>query len=128
MLCLQTVPSYDNLPAGLPQRAGHRLRERNRPALAPAEDHDDDRRVHRRQRGRKGTHEDVEPTRDEIQLRGRLPDTPRLPDVPANERQGVAREKLVQEFHPARELATRLRATQPRRFAPDRADVEPNVS
>lgn len=58
------------MPAGVPQRARHRLGGRDRPSLAAAEDYDDDRRVYRRQRGRKGTNENVEPPCDEIQLCG----------------------------------------------------------
>lgn len=95
--------------------------------MAAAEDHDDDRRVHRRQRGREGAHEDVEPPRHEVQLRRRLPDPARLPDVPADEGQGAPREEPLQELRSSHELAARLRAAQPRGAVPDHTDAEPDV-
>lgn len=63
--------------------------------MAPTENNDDDRRVHRRKRRRKRTHENVESSRYETQLRRRLSNTSRLPDVPPDARQGAAREKPV---------------------------------
>lgn len=83
------------MPPRISKRVRHRLRKRDRPAVAATEDHDDDRRVHRCQRGREGTHEDVEPTRHEVQLRRRLSDTHRLSDVPTDAGKGVTREEFV---------------------------------
>lgn len=126
-MSFQAVPPHHNLPARVPERAGHRLGERDRPSVAAAEDDDDDRRVHRRQRGREGADEDVEPPRDEVQLRRRLPDPGRLPDVPAAQGQGAAREEPVQELHTAHVLAARLRHAESGGAVPDDADAEPDA-
>ena len=124
---LQTIPPHDHLPTCIPERVGHRLGERDGPAVAATEDDDDDRRVHRRQRGREGAHEDVEPPRHEVQLRGRLSDPHRLPDVPPDERKGTTREEFVQEFCFTRVFAARFWVTEPGGVVPDGADAEPDV-
>lgn len=95
--------------------------------MAATENNDDDRRIHRRQRRREGAHEDVEPPRDEVQLRRRLSDTGRLPDVPADQGQGAAREESLQELHFAHVLAARFRAAESRGAIPDDADAQPNA-
>lgn len=128
MFSLQTLPSHNNLPAGVSKRIGHRFRERNRSLVAAAENYDDDRRVHRRQRGGEGADENVESPRDEVQLRGRLPDPTGLSNVPANEGQGTAREESIQELHAAHVFTPRLRAAQPGGFVPDGPDAQPNAS
>lgn len=73
--------------------------------MAPTEDYDDDRRVHRRERRREGTHEDVELARHEVQLRGGLSNSSRLPNVPTEEGQRTSPEESVQKFRAAHELA-----------------------
>lgn len=96
--------------------------------MAAAEDHDDDRRVHRRQRRREGTHEDVEPARHEEQLRRGLPDTDRLPKVPPDEREGAPGEEPVQKFYSSHVLVARLRVAEPGSSVPNQPNAEPNVS
>lgn len=69
----------------------------------------------------------MEPPRDEVQLRRRLPDPGRLPDVPTDQGQGAAGEEPLQELYPAHVLAARLRPAKSRGAVPDDADAQPNA-
>lgn len=69
----------------------------------------------------------MEPARHEVQLRRRLSDPHRLPNVPPDERQGAAREEPVQELRVAHVFAARLRAAEPGRALPDHPNAQPNA-
>lgn len=69
----------------------------------------------------------MEPARDEVQLRRRLSDPDRLPDVPADEGQGAPGKKSLPELHLAHELAARLRDAESGRALPNRSNAEPNA-
>lgn len=107
------------MPAGAPEGAGHRLRGRERSALVAAQNDADDRRVYRRERGREGAHEDVEPARDEVRLRRGLPDSGRARDVHRVSRAGTAAEASVPQLCAAHELDVRLWAGVARGHAED---------
>lgn len=87
--------------------------------MAAKEDNDDDRRLHRRERGREGTHENVESSCYEARLRRRLSNTSGVPDVLGNQRKGTPDEESLQEFRATHEQPLRLRSHKPGDFVPD---------